>query len=311
MGAAGALGGIGDIIGLIGGIGQQNKENAAISSLGGNLNSILQLEGTDAGKLLQQYTGVTLPELQNMVNTLSPEQQQSFNNAMSSFASVSQNRNALMNNPYLSQMGQYAKELNNWHGLKPQELNALQMQAGNAALSAANTMKQQMGGVANPALLQKQLVNQAGQTAAGTAVNIGAQAAEQELGAREAAGQLATSQGQQYLSGNEAAGQLGLGQGQGYGQLSGQSLNAMLQSLGLQSQAGALGAGMLGQTGQQYGNWLNNMVNYQQSQPNPYGSFFTNLAGIVPSSWFGGASGGFMNSSNPATSSTDTTYSTP
>ena len=294
MGAAGALGGIGDIIGLIGGISQQNKENAAISGLGGNLNSILQLEGTDAGKLLQQYTGVTLPELQNMVSTLAPEQQQAFNNAMSAFTSVGANRQALTNNPYLSQMGQIATQLNNWHGLKPQELNALQMQAGNAALSAANTMKQQIGGVANPALLEKQLANQAGQTAAGTAVNIGAQAAEQELGAREAAGQLVGQQGQQYLSGNEAAGQLGLGQGQGYSGLSSENLNAMLNSLGLQSQAGALGAGMLGQTGQQYGNWLNTMLGYQQQQPNPYGSFFQNIAGIIPSSWSGGAPGGFM-----------------
>ena len=295
MGPAGAIGGIGDIIGLIGGINQQNKMNQEVSGLSGNLNSILQLEGTTAGQLLQQYTGKTLPELQQMVSTLGPEQQGAFNQALGAFGNVGNVAGQFLtpgSTPSMSQMGNVAQELSKWSGLGNKEMGALQTQAGNAALSAANTMKQQMGGVANPGLVMQQMANQAGQTGQNAAVQLGSLAQQQQLGAREAAGQIygqmtgdQIQKLQDAMSGYQA-------QGAGYSGLSGQALQGMLQSLGLQTSGMQTGAGMLNATGQQYGGWLGDMMGYQSQQGNPYANFLQNIAGLVPTGWGGG--GGFQ-----------------
>ena len=291
MGPADAIGGIGDIMGLIGGLKQQGQTNQAISGIGSNLSNILGLEGTDAGKMLSSYLGTTLPQLQQMVSTLTPEQQQAFGGAMGAFGNVGNVAGQFLqpgSTPSMGQMGHVAQQLDNWHGLKPQELNALTMQAGNAANSAAQTMKQQMGGVANPGMLMQQLTNQAGQTGAQAAVGIGAQAAGQELQAREGAGQLygqmtgdQIQKMQDAMSGYEA-------QGQGLSGLSSQALQGIMSSLGMQTQGMETGAGMLGQTGNTLNSLLQNYMYSPQAQQNPWGSFFQNIAGMVPTTWGGG-----------------------
>jgi hypothetical protein len=252
---------------------------------------------------------------------------------MQGFAAAQQNATALANNPYLAQigamgnqfmqpgstpslgqMGQVAQQLEQWHGLKPGELSALTLQAANAAQSAAATMKQQMGGVANPALLMHQLAGQAGQTGAQAAVQLGSLAQQQELGATEAAGgiygqmtadqiqkmqdalEAYTQQSGQYLAGQQAAGGINLGAGQGFSGLSSQNLAAILNSLGLQTQGAQLGAGMLQGAGNTYQNLLGSYLSSPMYNQNPYSSFFSNLAGIVPanfgSNWFGGGNQG-------------------
>ena len=159
------------------------------------------------------------------------------------------------------------------------------MQAGNAAQSAAETMKQQMGGVANPALVMKQLANQAGQTGQQAAVNLGSVASQQELGAREAAGQMYGQMTADQIQKLQDAMQGYATQGQGFSGLSSQSLQGMLDSLGMQTQGGQLGAGMLGNLGNTYGNLMTNMMASPQATANPWGSFFQNLASIVPAKW--------------------------
>lgn len=291
MGPAAGLGGIGDILGLIGGLNQQGQYNQTVQGISGNLNQILGTEGSDAGKLLASYMGTTLPGLQQMVQTLSPEQQQAFGNAMQSFGQVGNVAGQFLqpgSTPSMGKMGQVAQQLQNWKGLGPRELGALQSQAGNAALSAANTMKQQMGGVANPGLVMQQMANQAGQTGQNAAVQLGSLAEQQQLGAREAAGgiygQMTGDQIQKLqdaMSGYQA-------QGAGYGDLSSQALSGIMNSLNQQGQAGQMGQGMLGSVGNAYGSLFSQLSQSPEATANPWASFFQNIAGMVPTSWGGG-----------------------
>lgn len=295
--AAGAIGpgigGIGDILGLIGGLNQQGQYNQEMQGLSGNLNSILGTEGGDASSLLSSYMNKVLPALQQLSSTLGPEQQQQMQGAQSAFGNVGNAANALMSpgsTPDIAKMGQVANQLQNWSGLGSKEMGALQLQAGNAALSSANTMKQQMGGVANPALLMQQMANQAGQTGQGAAVQLGSLAQQQQLGAREDAGSIYNQMTQDQMAKLTGAGGLYDAQGQGMAGLSAESLNGMLNSLGQQGQAGQMGEGMLGQVGQDYGSLFSQMSQSPEAQANPWASFFQNIAGMIPAN-FGAGSG--------------------
>lgn len=290
-----ALGSIGDIVGLIGGLSQQGSYNKEMQGLSGNLNQILGMEGGAGSSLLSSYMNKVLPALQQMVSTLGPEQQQAQQGAESAFGNVGNAANALMNpgsTPDIAKMGQVANQLQHWSGLGNKEMNALQLQAGNAALSSANTMKQQMGGVANPALLMQQLANQAGQTGQGAAVQLGSLAQQQQLGAREDAGSIYNQMTQDQISKLTGAGGLYDAQGQGMAGISSQDLNGVLNSLSQQGQAGMMGEGMLGQVGQEYGGLFGMMAGSPEASANPWGSFFSNLAGIIPSQWGGSSNSG-------------------
>ena len=294
IGPAAGLGGIGDILGLIGGLNQQSQYNQEMQGLSGNLNNILGMEGGDASSLLSSYMNKVLPALQQLSSTLGPEQQAAQQGAMGAFGQEGSAANALMSpgsTPDIAKMGQVANQLQNWTGLGPKELGALQLQAGNAALSSANTMKEQMGGVANPALLMQQLANQAGQTGQGAAVQLGSLAEQQQLGAREAAGNIYNQMTQDQMNKILGAGGLYQGAGQGMSGISGQDLSGILNSLGQQGQAGEMGQQMLGGVGSEYGNLFSMMSQSPMAQSNPWASFFSNLAGMVPATWGGGGSG--------------------
>ena len=292
-GPAGAAGGIGDIAGLIGSLIQENKTNQEAQGISGNMNQILQMMGSDGGQLLSQYISKALPQLQQMASTLGPEQQAAQQGAEGAFGNVGGVANQLMSpgsTPDIAKMGQVAQQLQNWSGLGSKEMGALQLQAGNAALSSANTMKQQMGGVANPALLMQQLANQAGQTGQGAAVQLGSLAQQQQLGAREDAGSIYNQMTQDQISKLTGAGGLYDAQGQGMAGLSAQSLNGMLNSLGQQGQAGQMGEQMLGGVGDMYGSLFGMMSQSPEAQANPWASFFQNIAGMIPANF--GAGGG-------------------
>lgn len=156
---------------------------------------------------------------------LSPELQQLIGSWMSQYGPALGNELNFQQNQqpkYAAETQQIGTDLANFKGLQPGEVNQLTQQAGNAVTSAGNTFAAQTGGVANPALLEKQLAGQAGQTAGDVATNLGSTASQQKLGALEGAGQT-------------------------FGGLSGQSLSSIMQSLGLGQ--GALDSGITGSLG--------------------------------------------------------------
>jgi hypothetical protein len=161
-------------------------------------------------------------------------------------------------------------------------------------------MKAQMGGVANPGAAFEEGLNSAAQAGMQTGTALGAQAQEQELGAKEAAGQeYGTVAGQQLqqaagtVGATEAAGQAydqaltgagGLEQGAASG-LAGlseqdiQELEGALQEEGTMAQSG-MGA-------QEYGasDWtslLEQELNGQQNQGNPFGGIASGITSLLP-----------------------------
>ena len=308
-GPSGAAGGIGDIAGLIGSLIQENKTNQEAQGISGNMNQILQMMGSDGGQLLSQYISKALPQLQQMASTLGPEQQAAQQGAEGAFGNVGGVANQLMSpgsTPDIAKMGQVAQQLQNWSGLGSKEMGALQLQAGNAALSSANTMKQQMGGVANPALLMQQLSNQAGQTGQGAAVQLGSLAQQQQLGAREDAGSIYNQMTQDQISKLAQAGGLYDAQGQGMAGISSQDLSGMLNALQQQGQGASMGAGMLGSAGSTYGDILQQL--YQTPQSNPFSAFFSNIAGMLPTNWSGSPN---SNNQGGPTGNTENMYGGP
>ena len=341
MGAAAiapAIGGLGSILGIFGQQQQQSQDNQAISGLTNSLNSVLGTEQGGVNQLLQQYFGTTVPELNQQYGVQTADQHESYNAAYANQGLAGNAALDLQNNPYLAQiqgisnsllnpdpniasqltsasnLGGVAQQLDRWHGLKPQEVSALETQSGNATQSAAQTLEQQMGGVANPALLAQKLQQNVSQSAMDTGVQLGSQAASQELGAREAAGQAygqqagiygsaagenlaraqtalqgTTAAGQQYLTGNEAAGGIF---GQSAGQdvnLSADALQSIFQGLGLQTGALGQGMGALSNIGSTYENLLGSVMGSasQQQSSNPLAGLFSSL-GLDAGSIFGG-----------------------
>jgi hypothetical protein len=167
----------------------------------------------------------------NILQGLSPQLQQLIGQWMSTYAPALAGElgyQQQMQPQYAQDTAGIANQLANFKGLQPQEVSELTQQAGNAVKSAASTFAAQSGGVANPALLEKQLAGQAGQTAGDVATNLGSIASQQKLSGLQSAGGL-------------------------YSGLSGQSLDAILASLGLGQSAMNTGVqGSLG-VGQQYG----------------------------------------------------------
>ena len=168
----------------------------------------------------------------NLLQGLSPELQQLIGSWMSTYAPALAQQLGFQQQEQKQFAGQAAgvgSQLENYKGLTPQEISSLTSQAGSAVRSAGQTFAAQTGGVANPALLEKQLAGTAGQTAGNVGTELGSIASQQKLGALEGAGQL-------------------------FSGLSGQSLSAVMESLGLGQ--GALNSGISGSLGTagQYGN---------------------------------------------------------
>jgi hypothetical protein len=222
-GVGGALGDIGDIAGVVGGLGQNKELGKLFGSAQTGLNDEISQEQSLIGDA--QQTGQSA---YNFGNELAPAGM-NYNTQAAGYAPmISSAGTALTQNPYLSPLAGYAsamapgqnagvqgqfgtaQSLSNYNALTPAQMASLTTQAGNAAKSAANTFAQQSGGVANPALLQKQLLSQAGTSGANAAVQLGSQVSQDQLGALEAAGGLYGSGGNLVLSSLEGgAGTIG------------------------------------------------------------------------------------------------------
>lgn len=276
---SGGMGGLASILGLISSIGQQNAEAQAISQTGQQLTGALGTLQSQGGQLYSQYQNTAAPALANIIAT-APGQAAQYQAgaggmyglegaygsqlAASPYPGMIQGEGGLFRSlPAGSIADQYANAaaLQNWQGLQPKELGQATTVASNAALTAANTMKAQMGGVPNAGAAYKQATTQAAQTGMDTALGLGSMAQQQELQAKMAAGQeygqIAGEQLQQAagtVGATEAAGQAyqgaltGGGQlvgaaGQGFAGLSEQELQLLESAIGTEASMGQAGMG--------------------------------------------------------------------
>lgn len=83
-------------------------------------------------------------------------------------------------------------KLANWNGLKPGELGALQTTLGNNNQSMIRSLQTQMGGTANPGVLQGGMASSGQQNALNLGTQLGGMAQEQELGALTSAAGLSS-----------------------------------------------------------------------------------------------------------------------
>jgi hypothetical protein len=81
----------------------------------------------------------------------------------------------------LTQPGGGVSQLMNWQGLRPQELNELQMQMGQAGQSNLKSFESQIGGVANPQAVAQSMGQSNATANLGLATNLGSMAQQQEL----------------------------------------------------------------------------------------------------------------------------------
>ena len=96
-------------------------------------------------------------------------------------------------NPYVQQQNQTISQLGNWQGLKPQEMNALTTNAANSGMSDIRTAQSQGAFGANQNAAIQSALDKNRQGADSAAVNVGSNAAGQELGALQSAGSLGGS----------------------------------------------------------------------------------------------------------------------
>lgn len=311
------ISGVSDLVGLVGGISQQNAENQAITQTGDQLQTGVQNLDNLGSSLVGNYTANAMPA-ENAMIASEPGQISSLQGGAEGLYGE------LAGTPYpgmiQSEGGQYmtypnkaigqeeknARALSNWQGIKPQELGEATTVASNAAESAAQTMKAQMGGVANPGAVMENLGNQASTAGLQAALGLGSQAEQQELGAREAAGQeYGTVAGQQL---QQVGGQVGATEGAGslydsalegaaggLTSISSQDIQQLLDALGLESSAMQTGVSAQ-ETGtsdllSMLGDEFNAMGQQQQQQGNPFGDFGRNLMDLFPISG-GGQYGG-------------------
>lgn len=312
------LGGLSDILGGVLDFGQQNAESQAMTQTGDELqNTLGDLAGEGAG-LTTAYGRNAQPQLDREIATLPGAAQGYQGAAAGGYGSEAGYGAQLGASPYPGMIqgesglyealpaGSIANEnanaaaLENWHGLGNKELGEATTVASDAADSAARTMKAQMGGVANPGAAFEEGLNTAAQAGQQTGAQLGALAQEQELGAKEAAGQeYGTVAGQQLqqaqgtVGATEAAGQAYQGALEGAGGLEGNAASGMagLSEQDIQELESALSEeGSMAQAGmgaQEYGasDWtslLENELSQSQNQGNPFSGIASGLTSLLP-----------------------------
>ena len=281
------MGFISDIVGGFTGLAQQSQANAAAQQDTSALNKLYGQEGGIIDNIAQQYYGQgggasMLNGLEqfaggNLGQTYASPYTQAASGTAGGLAAGGQGAT----NPYAGAAGGAASQLQNFNGLKPQELAALQQSIGAGGQSTINSARQQLGGSANPNALIQSLMGQNQQNALSAGVQLGGQAAGQELAGQQSAAGIFSGLSGQNIGAQEAGGQLQSG-------LSGQNLSymdsmiqALLGSTGQQS--GLLGEGLSGinQMANTYGNAAGNAANLaRQDGQGAMSSFGQGLNGI-------------------------------
>ena len=328
VGAGDAVGGLSDLVGLFTGVAQQSQEGTAINQTGNQFQQGANELMGQGGQLYGNYTSNAQPELNTMIGQ-EPGQIAGYQNAASGLYGgeaglgstlaasqypglIQSEGGEFMTAPagtISSELGN-VNQLENWQGIGPKELGEASTVASNAAQSAAQTMKSQMGGVPNAGALAEQLGNQAAQAGLQASLGLGAQAEQQELGAKEAAGQelgsIAGQQlqqvagqvgategaGQQYAGDIEGAGGLMQGAAGGEAGLAGQDIQQLLSALGTEAGMAQTGIGAEGQGTNDLLSLLQTEYGQIDSQGNPFTNFGQSLLNMFPMSSGGQVGGG-------------------
>jgi hypothetical protein len=235
----------------------------ASNAAANNESSILQGLSPQLGQLVSQWLTQSAPQLQSLVSGQSaaqPGYAQGATGAASGLTNL-------------------AGLLTNFNALSQPEISALSSQAGNTVSSLAKTIAAQNGATANPALVAQQATQQAGQTTANEASQLGSIAAQQKLGALEGAGSALS------------------GAGGIYSGLNSQSLSSILNALGIGESA--LGTGVSGQLGVASGyQGLQQLAN-QSSPWSQIGSLLGGVGGLAGLFAGGGLGAGLGGSTAP------------
>jgi hypothetical protein len=257
----------GSLVGAVGGKNAQNQAKNAANQAAGAQSQLLGAEAQSIDGITNSYFG------QGGAN-------QGMNRLMQYLSGT---LGQTYSSPYTSSAASTASGLQNFQGLKPQEMAALQTNLGNSGQSTVNTLLSRLGGTANPNALAQDLFTQNNQNALNSTVQLGNLGAQQELGAQQSAGQLYSG-----LSGQNLSYQLG----------NQTDLNSLYGT-----QAGLLGSALSGQSNiaQQYGLAGAQAAQNASSYGNPWANALTSLGGLAGSSGvFGNASSaGSTNYFNP------------
>ncbi len=179
-------------------------------------------------------------------------------------------------NPYSTDAAGVAGKLANFNGLQPAQLASLEQTASNAGQSQINTMRNSMGGGANNNAMIQSLVGQNDQATMGLGVQMGNQAANEQLQGLQSAGSIYTGLGNQNLD------------------YLGQMISGLLGTTGQQSGMLTAGMGSLGQMGGQYAGMASGLANTAQNDRNTAMSDFSGAANgiesLVAAPFTGGAS---------------------
>jgi len=177
MGAAAPIAsGVGSLVGANSGKNAQKAANAAAQQAAQSQGQVVGAEQGVLNGLLQNYFGQggVGPSSQSLTNTL-----------MGQYGAPS--------NPFFGNVGQGISALQNYQGLAPEQMNALTNTLGQGGESVINTLRGTSGGVANQNNLFENLLGQNAQGAQNAAIQLGAQGAQNRLGALQSAGGLSAS----------------------------------------------------------------------------------------------------------------------
>lgn len=273
--------GLGDIGEIIGSLMQSSDYSRTLGALTGDLNSVIGPETSYGTSLLQNYQQQVIPGLQNTYGSQTGLGQQSYGTAGGYASGAAGAASALQSNPYLGAASPLIGGLANYKSFTPQEEAQLTTGAGEAAASAAQTFAAESGGTPNSALLQKQLVGQAGTTSSQTAVQLGSIASQQHLQALESAASDTLQQAQEYTGAESAAGGIYSGLSSEYAGLSEAEFTNALDALGIQSSEANVGEGLLGSAGSTIGNVLDEVYGSAAQSGGGFGGLAQGLGGLA------------------------------
>ena len=280
-GISGLMGGVGGIGEIIGSLLQSSDYSRTLGALTGDLNDVIGPETQFGSQFLGQYENQVVPELQNEYGSQNALGNESYGSAGTYASGATGAASALESNPYIGAATPLIGGLENYKSFTPQEEAALTTGAGEASASAAATMAAQGGGTPNQALLEKQLVGQAGQTSSQTAVQLGSIASQQHLSAMEDALQGTLSQGSEYTQAESAAGGIYSGLSSEYAGLSENEFGDALNALDTQSQEASYGEGLLGEGGSSIGSVLGDVYGSASQNQGGLGGMLGGLTGIM------------------------------
>jgi hypothetical protein len=250
----------GSLVGANAGKNAQKAANSAAQGAAANQNQMVGTETGALNQMLAQYFG--------------PQTGTSTNNNAGTQVNSGNLQNALMNqygaNPLnagqQSTMGT-AGQLQNFNGLQPGQLSALQNTLGQNTQSEVNSLRASGGGVANQNNMYSNLLQQGNQAATNAGVQLGGQAAANQLAGLQSAGSLQSGVGAQQ---NQSQGQALSGLEGLFGQgLSGlqTGIGALGNLTNMYGQQGSAAAQQSAALGSPYGNALTQIG----SATNPFG----------------------------------------